>query len=115
MHHLICNICLGVYFGNFNKNTTITNNDNKNDSNNKTTTILSYVRNTKWLPNPEDYNIEGKLNLLYNELTKAYNKLPRSKHFNLTKHKQYTLLTLKKCLDLIIGKTDKNVGPFIAP
>ena len=42
-----------------------------------------------------------------------YDGLDRTKRYNLTSRQRVTLKELKERKDLIIGLTDKNLGPFV--
>ena len=66
-------------------------------------------------PKEENSKIMHKFNQFSYKLKKPHENLPFCKHFNLSQFQRYILKELRLRHDLIIGNTDKNLGPFFVP
>ena len=104
---LLRDIRLGCFFKNLNKD------DDQEEENNYDPKL--YVANSTWTPKPTDDKVEAKFDRFCQNLTTTNNAISTNKRFNLTSHERYTIRELADRKDLIVGLTDKNLGPFIAP
>ena len=104
---LLRDIRLGCFFDNFN------NDDDQEEPNCYDPKL--YVAKSTWTPKPTNDKIEAKFDKFCKALTTSCNALPTNKRYNLTSHERYTIKQLAARKDLIVGLTDKNLGPFIAP
>ena len=74
-----------------------------------------YIKDGKRFPDITNQKIEARFLKFNKLLTKSYNGMSTYKQYNLIPHQRHTISELKKRKDLIIGSTDKNLGPFIRP